>query len=143
MIKTYYLLTKPGIILGNLITTAAGFAMASKGRFDLGLFCAKLAGLGSVIASACVCNNYIDRISDWVAGWACNVDHPNVPVLLEVTAEDRLAGCFMFRLPVWMKPELYSCLRVRRVTDGAELQMTEGCKNELPQPGHPHLRLVA
>jgi len=64
MIKTYYLLTKPGIIVGNLITTAAGFALASKGRFDPWLFLAMMAGLGSVIASACVFNNYIDRATD-------------------------------------------------------------------------------
>jgi heme o synthase len=64
MIKTYYLLTKPGIILGNLITTAGGFALASKGRIDPWLFLAVLLGLGPVIASACVFNNYIDRISD-------------------------------------------------------------------------------
>lgn len=62
--RTYYLLTKPGIIMGNLITTSAGFAMASKGHFAPFLFFAMLAGLGMVIASACVCNNYIDRISD-------------------------------------------------------------------------------
>jgi protoheme IX farnesyltransferase len=64
MIKTYYLLTKPGIILGNLITTAGGFAMASKGRFQPTLFFSMLIGLGLVIGSACVCNNYIDRIID-------------------------------------------------------------------------------
>lgn len=64
MIKTYYLLTKPGIILGNLVTTAAGFALASKGHFDLMLFLPMLAGLGFVIASACVFNNYIDREAD-------------------------------------------------------------------------------
>jgi heme o synthase len=64
MIKTYYLLTKPGIIMGNLITTAGGFALASKGHLDPWLFFAMLAGLGPVIASACVFNNYIDRISD-------------------------------------------------------------------------------
>ncbi len=64
MIKTYYLLTKPGIIMGNLITTAGGFALASKGQFHPWLFAALLAGLGPVIASACVFNNYIDRISD-------------------------------------------------------------------------------
>jgi protoheme IX farnesyltransferase len=61
MIKTYYLLTKPGIIAGNLVTTIAGFALASKGNFDGPLFFAMLAGLGLVIGSACVFNNYIDR----------------------------------------------------------------------------------
>jgi len=64
MIKTYYLLMKPGIIFGNLITTAGGFALASKGHFDLWLFIVTLVGLSCVIASACVCNNYIDRESD-------------------------------------------------------------------------------
>jgi len=64
MVKTYYLLTKPGIIMGNLVTTASGFLLASKGHFDLWLFLATVVGLGSVIASACVCNNYIDRESD-------------------------------------------------------------------------------
>ncbi len=57
----YYLLTKPGIVLGNLITVAAGFFLASKGTFHLKLFLAALAGLGFIMASACVFNNYIDR----------------------------------------------------------------------------------
>jgi len=64
MIKTYYLLTKPGIIMGNLITTIAGFALACTAGIDLILFIKTLVGLGLVIASACVCNNYIDRHSD-------------------------------------------------------------------------------
>jgi protoheme IX farnesyltransferase len=64
MIRTYYLLTKPGIIMGNLVTTIGGFALASRGRFDLPLFLFLLAGLGGVIASACVFNNYIDRELD-------------------------------------------------------------------------------
>lgn len=64
MIKTYYLLTKPGIIMGNLIAAVSGFALASKGHFDGWLFLATLLGLGSVIASACVFNNYIDRDID-------------------------------------------------------------------------------
>jgi heme o synthase len=64
MIRTYYLLTKPGIIMGNLITTASGFLLASRGHFDPLLFLATLVGLGCVIASACVFNNYIDRESD-------------------------------------------------------------------------------
>jgi protoheme IX farnesyltransferase len=64
MIRTYYLLTKPGIIMGNLITTVSGFALASRGHIDGWLFLATLLGLGSVIASACVFNNYIDRDLD-------------------------------------------------------------------------------
>lgn len=64
MIKTYYLLTKPGIIFGNAITAIAGFALASKGNFDFVLFLQTLVGLISVIASACVFNNYIDRERD-------------------------------------------------------------------------------
>ncbi len=64
MIKTYYLLTKPGIILGNLITTTGAFVLASQGHFDYRLFIATAAGLFFVIASACVFNNYIDRDAD-------------------------------------------------------------------------------
>ncbi len=64
MIRTYYLLTKPGIIFGNLITTVAGFCLASKGHFDPWLFLAVFSGLGLVIASACVFNNYVDRDLD-------------------------------------------------------------------------------
>ena len=60
----YYLLIKPGIILGNLITVAAGFLPASKGVIDLRLFFETLIGMGCVIASACVFNNYIDRVVD-------------------------------------------------------------------------------
>lgn len=60
----YYLVTKPGIIMGNLITVAAGFLLASKGVIDLWLFFATLLGLALIIASACVFNNYIDRQID-------------------------------------------------------------------------------
>ena len=60
----YYLITKPGIILGNLMTVAAGFLLASKGQFDATLFLAAFLGLALIIASACVFNNYIDRNLD-------------------------------------------------------------------------------
>lgn len=60
----YYLLTKPGIILGNLITVAAGFLLASKGIMNFSLFFATLTGLAFIMASACVFNNYIDRRID-------------------------------------------------------------------------------
>ena len=62
--RTYYMLTKPGIIMGNLITTAGGFALACKAGINFLLFFEMLIGLGMVIASACICNNYIDRYAD-------------------------------------------------------------------------------
>ncbi len=62
--KFYYMLTKPGIIFGNLLTTAAGFALASQHHFDVWLFLLTTAGLALIIASACVFNNYVDRHSD-------------------------------------------------------------------------------
>lgn len=64
MIINYYLITKPGIILGNLVTVIGGFALASRGNLDWKLFFGTLLGLSLVIASACVFNNYIDRESD-------------------------------------------------------------------------------
>src|SRR4051812_20014357 len=62
--KTYLLLTKPGIIMGNLITTVGGFALASRGCIDGWLLLATFVGLSLVIASACVFNNYFDRTID-------------------------------------------------------------------------------
>ncbi|MCX6995085.1 MAG: heme o synthase [Chlamydiae bacterium] len=60
----YYLITKPGIIMGNLITYAAGFFLAAKGLGQGMLFVITLLGLGFIMASACVFNNYIDRNLD-------------------------------------------------------------------------------
>ena len=64
LLKTYYRLTKPGIIYGNLIVTAGGFLLASRGHIDLLLFFAVMGGTALVIASGCVFNNYIDRDID-------------------------------------------------------------------------------
>lgn len=64
MIKIYYMLTKPGIILGNIVTATSGFALASKGQISPFLLLVTLIGLGFVIASAGVFNNYIDRHMD-------------------------------------------------------------------------------
>lgn len=60
----YYLLTKPGIIMGNLVTVAAGFLLASKGNIDFRLFFATLIGLIFIMASSCTFNNYINRKDD-------------------------------------------------------------------------------
>lgn len=62
--KPYFLLTKPGIVMGNAITTFGGFALASRGQFDFRLFLATLIGLSLIVASGCVFNNYIDRNAD-------------------------------------------------------------------------------
>ncbi|MCG6880985.1 MAG: heme o synthase [Deltaproteobacteria bacterium] len=63
-IKTYLLVTKPGIILGNLISASGGFLLASRGRIDVVLFLSTLIGLSLVIASGCIFNNIIDRNLD-------------------------------------------------------------------------------
>jgi protoheme IX farnesyltransferase len=60
-IKAYYRLTKPGIIYGNVISSIAGFLLASQGHVNWRLLLATLAGISLVIASACVFNNYIDQ----------------------------------------------------------------------------------
>jgi protoheme IX farnesyltransferase len=60
-IKTYYELTKPGIIYGNAIVAAAAYVFGSHGHFVLSTFLAMLLGLSLVIGGACVFNNYYDR----------------------------------------------------------------------------------
>ncbi|MGH7157188.1 MAG: heme o synthase [Candidatus Saccharimonadales bacterium] len=60
-LETYYRLTKPGIIYGNLVTASAGFLLASQDHLYFLLLFEVLAGMSLVIASACVFNNYIDR----------------------------------------------------------------------------------
>ncbi|MCB5189949.1 heme o synthase [Methylobacillus arboreus] len=62
--KQYLLITKPGIIFGNLISVAGGFFLASRGDIDFALLLATAIGISLVIASGCVLNNYIDRDID-------------------------------------------------------------------------------
>lgn len=63
-IKDYVLVAKPGIIFGNLISAAAGFLLASKGRMDGPALPATLIGVSLVVASGCVFNNCVDRKID-------------------------------------------------------------------------------
>ncbi len=64
VIKKYILVTKPGIIFGNLVTAAGGFLLASKGRIDMAVLLSFLTGISLVVASGCVFNNCIDRKMD-------------------------------------------------------------------------------
>lgn len=66
MLKDYYQMVKPGIIRGNLITVIGAFLFASQGEVDVLLFISTVIGIGLVIASACVFNNYTDREIDRV-----------------------------------------------------------------------------
>jgi protoheme IX farnesyltransferase len=63
-LKRYLLVTKPGIIFGNLVSVAGGFLLASRGQIDLVLFLATVIGLSLVVASGCAINNCIDRDID-------------------------------------------------------------------------------
>ncbi len=75
ILKTYYSLTKPGIIYGNLVAAAAGYLLASKlithvivgfgnWKLEIGKLLLTLLGTALIIASACVINNYTDRRID-------------------------------------------------------------------------------
>ncbi|MEO6513375.1 MAG: heme o synthase [Candidatus Saccharimonadales bacterium] len=64
MLRDYYVLTKPGIIRGNVMTTLAGFLLAAQGHISFGVLLAVSGGTALVIASACVFNNVIDRDID-------------------------------------------------------------------------------
>lgn len=62
--KTYYYLTKPGIVYGNAIAAIAGYFFGAFGSPAFGTFLAMLVGICAVMASACVYNNVIDRDID-------------------------------------------------------------------------------
>jgi heme o synthase len=64
VIKTYLLVTKPGIVLGNLIPATGGLFLAAQGRVDIAVLLPTLIGVSLIIASGCVFNNWIDRNVD-------------------------------------------------------------------------------
>lgn len=64
MFKNYYELSKPGIIYGNILTTAAGFFVATTGAPAWALLGWTVLGLSLIIASGAVFNNYFDRTID-------------------------------------------------------------------------------
>ena len=62
--RSYYQLAKPGIIYGNLLTTAGGFLFGAIMHINAWLLLVTLAGTALIIGSGCVLNNYIDRDVD-------------------------------------------------------------------------------
>lgn len=63
-LKTYYYLTKPGIVYGNAIAATAGYFFGAEGSPELVPFMALLVGICLIMASACVYNNILDRSID-------------------------------------------------------------------------------
>ena len=63
-LRNFWRVAKPGIIFANLISTAGGFCLASRGRIDSPLLAWTLTGMALMVASACVFNNWIDRDID-------------------------------------------------------------------------------
>lgn len=64
MSKEYFKIIKPGIIFGNLIAVLGGYLLASQGSYNFTLLFISMLGVGLVISSACIFNNYIDRDID-------------------------------------------------------------------------------
>ncbi len=64
ILKNYLSVTKPGIILGNMISVMGGFLLASRGRVGIALLISTVLGISLVIAAACVLNNCVDRDLD-------------------------------------------------------------------------------
>ncbi len=60
-LRDYYRLAKPGIIYGNLMYALAGLLFASHWKVSAELLLGTMLGIGLIIGSACVFNNYIDR----------------------------------------------------------------------------------
>jgi hypothetical protein len=84
-----------------------------------------------------------------VEGWAQDMDHPELPVLLEIVLGDDVIGtilacdyrldlqvaglgqgrcAFFFTGPVEISPAAMRTLRVRRAADGAEIDMSAECE---------------
>lgn len=64
MLREYYRLTKPGIVYANVLTAVAGFLLASGTHVEIRVLLAMVFGIGLIIVSACVANNYMDRSVD-------------------------------------------------------------------------------
>ncbi|CAH0536064.1 heme o synthase [Vibrio marisflavi] len=92
MLKSYLSITKPGIIIGNLISVAAGFFLAAESEpANASLLLYTMLGVACVIASGCVVNNIFDRDIDYkmertrkraLVQGAVNIDHAFIYALV-------------------------------------------------------------
>jgi len=64
VLKDYFLVTKPRMVAANLMSAAGGLFLAAQGHPSIPLFLSVMAGMSCIVASACVCNNCIDRRLD-------------------------------------------------------------------------------
>ena len=62
--KSYYRLCKPGIVYANLLTTIAGYLLASQLDIKLSSFSGVIIGFTFIVAAACIVNNLYDRDID-------------------------------------------------------------------------------
>lgn len=81
-LRDYYLLTKPGIIRGNVLTGIGGFFLAAKGHMSWWTLLTLVIGMTLVIGSACVFNNYLDR----------NIDRKMARTKSRLTARGDISG---------------------------------------------------
>ena len=64
LLSAYLILTKPGIIIGNLMVAVGAFLYASKGEIDVVAFLSLAIGTMCIIAASCIVNNYLDTDID-------------------------------------------------------------------------------
>lgn len=64
LFRTYYQLTKPGIVHSNTLAAAAGYIFGAGDSFSISTLLALVVGVEAIIASACVYNNILDRRID-------------------------------------------------------------------------------
>ncbi len=102
-----------------------------------------------------------------INGWAQDMLHPELPVLLEVLIDGKIVGttlacdyradldkakigagrcAFFLTSPMRLRPELLSTVEIRRASDHAALRMSDACAERLSMPlaaVAPGLRLVS
>lgn len=87
-LREWFLLIKPGIVFGNMVSIAGAFFLASRGAPDYLLLLATLLGVSLVVASACVLNNIYDRDID------ARMERTRLRPLVSGAIAPRAAGLF-------------------------------------------------